>query len=303
MKEFSQVFKERKEEFEKFQKEVIFLEFRSTFNPILAEAAIYSLNAGGKRFRPALVLSAYYSNNNHKSNFHDILYLASAVECIHTYSLIHDDLPSMDNDDFRRGLPTLHKKFSESTAILAGDALNSFGFYVLSKLQNSYDGNFLGDLLNLLHEGAGGPGMVSGQVEDIFYEKKTNLYTAEILQNIHSKKTGALITSSLLIGNRLKSDWKISEKFFREYGEKIGLLFQITDDILDEEGSATELGKTPGKDKSMGKLTYPYIYGMEKSKKIRDELTLELRTLAEKLEQSEEIFFKQLPTYLAERKN
>ncbi|MBE7413231.1 MAG: polyprenyl synthetase family protein [Leptospiraceae bacterium] len=303
MKDFSQIFGDRREEFEKFQKENIFTEFQNTFTPILSEAVIYSLSAGGKRFRPVLVLSAFFSYNNFKKSFRDILYLASSVECIHTYSLIHDDLPSMDNDDFRRGLPTLHKKFSESTAILAGDALNSFGFYIVSKLQNSYDEKFFPDILNLLHQGSGGPGMVSGQIEDIYYEKKRDEYSENVLKNIHSKKTGSLITSSLLLGNRLKTDWKKYEKHFKDYGEKLGLLFQITDDILDEEGSAKELGKTPGKDKSMGKLTYPLIYGMEKSKEIKSALIEELVSLAEKIESKEEIFFKQLPNYLAERKN
>ena len=228
--------------------------------------------------------------------------MASALECIHTYSLIHDDLPAMDNDDYRRGVLTCHKKFSESTAILAGDALNSFGFYLVSQLEVK-DSNLLIAILKLLHEGAGGPGMVSGQMEDLQLENNPEFFSEEILSSIHRKKTGALIVSSLLIGNRLSENWEQKEYSFRIYGEKLGLLFQITDDILDEESSFEELGKTPGKDAANGKLTYPALYGMEKTKRLRDEIKQELISIAQNLEDSNSIFFKKLPVYIAERKN
>jgi len=221
---------------------------------------------------------------------------------MHTYSLIHDDLPSMDNDDFRRGIPTNHKQFSESTAILAGDALNSFSFYLLSKVESLDDLNLQKDLLEILHEGGGGPGMVSGQVMDIFYEKEKNP-TSENLNQIHSLKTGALIVASILLGNRLRSDFKEREDTLRQYAEGLGILFQLTDDILDEESSLKELGKTPGKDVAKGKLTYLSLYGMDESKKIRNELVDKLKSLASKFVSVDDLSLQLLPDYIAQRKN
>jgi geranylgeranyl diphosphate synthase type II len=221
---------------------------------------------------------------------------------MHTYSLIHDDLPSMDNDDFRRGIPTNHKQFSESTAILAGDALNSFSFYLLSKVESTDDLNLQRDLLEILHKGGGGPGMVSGQVIDIFYEKEKNP-TYENLNQIHSLKTGALIVASILLGNRLRSDYKEREYTLRQYAEGLGILFQLTDDILDEESSLKELGKTPGKDVAKGKLTYPSLYGMDESKKIRNELVDRLKSLASKFVSEDDLSLQLLPDYIAQRKN
>jgi len=300
MEIFLNLFNERKETIETYFEDAVFPVLRKNFHPILAEASIYSLSAGGKRVRPVLAISAYLSSKKYISE--NILTVAAALECIHTYSLIHDDLPAMDNDDYRRGVLTCHKKFSESTAILAGDALNSYGFYLVSHLEVK-DSNLLIDILELLHEGAGGPGMVSGQIEDLQLENNPNLFNEDTLASIHKKKTGALIVSSLLIGNRLTENWEMKQYPFRYYGEKIGLLFQITDDILDEESSFEELGKTPGKDAASGKLTYPALYGMEKTKRLRDEIKQELISIAEHLEDSNSIFFKKLPVYIAERKN
>ncbi|HMV44428.1 MAG TPA: polyprenyl synthetase family protein [Leptospiraceae bacterium] len=301
MEEFLNLFKIRKDRFENFFHEVIFNEIRKKFHPLLAEACIYSLSAGGKRIRPVLVLSAYLSSEN-QSISNNVLFLSSAVECIHTYSLIHDDLPAMDNDDYRRGVLTCHKKFSESTAILAGDALNSFGFYLPAKMEIE-DSNTFSDIQELLHSGAGGEGMVSGQIEDLQLENNPNFFSEDTLNSIHRKKTGALILSSLLIGNRLTKEWKEKEKNFQLYGEKVGLLFQITDDIIDEESSFEELGKTPGKDAANGKLTYPSLYGMEKAKRLRDDLKGELIAISESLESNKSHFFRDLPVYIAERKN
>ncbi|MBP7282443.1 MAG: polyprenyl synthetase family protein [Leptospiraceae bacterium] len=301
MENFLTLFNNRKQEFETFFQEIIYTELKKKFHPLLAEASIYSLNAGGKRVRPVLAISAFLSSNS-IDIANNVLYMASALECIHTYSLIHDDLPAMDDDDYRRGVLTCHKKFSESTAILAGDALNSFGFYLVSQLE-AKDNYLYSDILKLLHEGAGGPGMVSGQMEDLQLENNPDLFSEETLASIHRKKTGALIVSSLLIGNRLSENWEQKEYPFRIYGEKIGLLFQITDDIIDEESSFEELGKTPGKDAANGKLTYPALYGMEKTKRLRDEIKQELISIAQTLEDSNSIFFKKLPVYIAERKS
>ncbi len=221
---------------------------------------------------------------------------------MHTYSLIHDDLPSMDNDDFRRGLPTNHKQFSESTAILAGDALNAFSFYLCSRIEKLNDSGIHKNLIEILHFGGGGPGMVSGQIMDLYHEK-TKEQTSESLKIIHSLKTGSLITATLLMGNRLRDDYLERENIVRKYGEELGILFQITDDILDEESSFSELGKTPGKDSAKGKLTYPSLYGMDESKKLRNYYRSSLEEIAEMLASPEDIVFKKLPAYIAQRKN
>ncbi len=209
----------------------------------------------------------------------------------------------MDNDDYRRGIPTNHKQFSESTAILAGDALNSFSFYLMGKVSlRGNDPSLHRDLLEIFHEGGGGPGMVSGQLMDISFEKEKNP-SPENLKQIHSLKTGALIKASLLLGNRLREDFQMHEIVLRKYAEGLGILFQLTDDILDEESSLSELGKTPGKDLAKGKLTYPSFYGMEESKKIRENLVISLRDMARTLPSNSDPIFEFLPIYIAQRKN
>ncbi len=293
--EFRETFAKRKFSFESFLESIIYPEIQATFHSNLTEASLYSLSNGGKRIRPVLVLSAFLSRKTHQ-DFTNALYVASAIECLHTYSLIHDDLPSMDNDDYRRGKLTCHKKFGEALAILAGDALNSFGFYLLSKIQSS--SSLILDLLMLLHKGAGGPGMVSGQVEDLKYEK-SHIHDPQILEEIHYKKTGALIVASLLMGNRLHDDYENYQKIFFEYGKKLGLLFQITDDIIDVESSFDELGKTPKKDEKSNKLTYVTFYGIEKAKEFREKFTQELVELGKQIKDS---FFEYLPIYIANRK-
>ena len=271
---------------------------KKSFHPELYKAINYSLAAGGKRFRPVLCISAFQAGS--KSNVNkDIMYLASSLELIHTYSLIHDDLPSMDNDDLRRGKPSCHKQFSESTAILAGDAMNSLAFFLISRIK---DKSAIPDLLALLHTGAGGPGMVSGQMEDIENENKPAV-TGKILHSIHNKKTGALIQASMLMGNRLRKDFKKREKNITEYSRKLGLLFQITDDILDIEGSAQDIGKTPGKDSAKGKITFPSVYGLGKSRLMIEKLVKDMIQIATKLEPANEIFLKTMPEYIAKRKN
>lgn len=286
---------ERKRVFEEFFTSDIFFLIRKEFHPTLAEACIYSLSAGGKRLRPILVLLASGKMDRNS------LLLASAVECIHTYSLIHDDLPAMDDDDFRRGIPTNHKKFSESTAILAGDALNSLSFSLLGEVETA-ESQIHRDLLRILHGGAGGPGMVSGQIEDLEAERTGN-HSAELLERIHFRKTGALIVASLLLGNRLRADHAERGGILKEYGENLGILFQLTDDILDEESTFSELGKTPGKDSAHGKLTYPALYGMERAKELRSEYRKRLEELSGRLNPPEDSIFKSLPSTIAQRKN
>ncbi|WCL49817.1 polyprenyl synthetase family protein [Leptospira sp. GIMC2001] len=353
-KDFSRLVTTRRSAFEDFFASSIHPLIRTKSHERLAQAMIYSLDAGGKKIRPILTISSYLASNQSldqksKSQFHstldstsnpdsnkisskdsildsnntelsiqeqNVLYLASACELIHTYSLIHDDLPAMDDDDLRRGLPTCHVKFSESTAILAGDALNSLGFYLISKVKlKSEEGNSVisdadtlhADLLEILHAGAGMDGMVSGQSEDLEMEGKFStdpkLNSIDVLERIHKRKTGALIIASLLLGNRLREDYKSRENLVYTYGEKLGLLFQMTDDILDHEGTKEELGKTPGKDAKGGKLTYVSHYGLEEAKSKVKNLIDDLVILAQELESQEEIFFKNLPIYIGLRKN
>jgi len=311
--DFINFFQSLQQNFNQFLSTEIFPLIDKISHPILAEAMIYSLNAGGKRIRPILAISSFLAGKPFNKAFitKELLFLASSTEMIHTYSLIHDDLPSMDDDDLRRGIPTLHKKYSESTAILAGDALNSFGFYLLSLVQpNPTDLTLIPNLIQILHQGAGMAGMVSGQIEDLEMEgnfgllKRRNLIEKEeILLRIHKRKTGELILASLLLGNRLRDDSQSRFQNTKSYGEKIGLLFQLTDDILDSEGSSQELGKTPGKDLESGKLTYISLYGLEESKKKRDLLIKDLIKLGQRLETQEEHFFKNLPVYIGSRKN
>ncbi|MBM9577621.1 polyprenyl synthetase family protein [Leptospira sp. 201903070] len=275
----------------------------------LFEAMKYSLVAGGKRLRPVLALAAYGGFQADSTN---ALLLGSSLECIHTYSLIHDDLPSMDNDDFRRGMPTLHKKFSEATAILAGDALNSFAFYFLSFVQaENGDVSLYKDLLGILHTGSGAPGMVSGQIYDLQMQRENLVQSGNaedrvaMVQLTHRLKTGALIKASLLMGNRLRKDWKKRENYLSKYGEDLGLLFQITDDILDVEGTQESLGKTPGKDLKSGKTTYPALFGMDRCKEMVQELQKNLISLSSNFvfTPEEKIFFQELPIYIGQRKN
>ncbi|PJZ81358.1 polyprenyl synthetase family protein [Leptospira meyeri] len=274
----------------------------------ITEACLYSLKAGGKRIRPIFVLNSFFHPNHLPKKLntkeHLSVYLAAlAVECIHTYSLIHDDLPAMDDDDTRRGMPTCHIQFDEATAILAGDTLNSLSFYLLSLYENS-DSTTIRDSIQILHKGAGMNGMILGQMEDIEEEKSPSAKGKESkLASIHEKKTGALIEASFLLGNRLRPDWLERESVISGYAKEIGLLFQITDDILDVEGNLEDLGKTPGKDAKAGKLTYPSLYGMETTKRLRDESVSKAISLVSNLPSLNNEFFLGLPKYIAERKN
>ncbi|TGL51216.1 polyprenyl synthetase family protein [Leptospira meyeri] len=283
---------------------------KELFQPLtrITDACLYSLKAGGKRIRPIFVLNSFFHPNHLpkklNSKEHLSVYLAAlAVECIHTYSLIHDDLPAMDDDDTRRGMPTCHIQFDEATAILAGDTLNSLSFYLLSLYENT-DSTAIRDSIQILHKGAGMNGMILGQMEDIVEEKSPSAKGKESkLTSIHEKKTGALIEASFLLGNRLRPDWLERQSVISSYAKEIGLLFQITDDILDVEGNLADLGKTPGKDAKAGKLTYPSLYGMETTKRLRDESVSKAISLVSNLPSLNNEFFLGLPNYIAERKN
>lgn len=220
----------------------------------LVEAMRYSLEAGGKRLRPALALGACELVCGDDA---PALPGAVALEMIHTYSLIHDDLPAMDNDNLRRGKPTSHKQFGEAAAILAGDALLTQAFYEISRTGNV-------QAIRELAEAAGAPGMVGGQYRDMKAEGRS--LTLEELRVIHAGKTGALITVSLRLGVLLGNGGDKALRALTEYGRNLGLLFQITDDILDVVGDAAVLGKSTGKDLKTGKATYPAVVGLENAR-------------------------------------
>src|SRR4030042_4410513 len=230
---------------------------------VLHKAMRYSIVAGGKRIRPILALASYEACGG---NPKDIVPYATALELIHTYSLIHDDLPSMDNDDLRRGKPTNHKVFGEAMAILAGDALLTEAFLMLSNNPHSSSLQ-LSDLIKIIREvslASGVHGMVGGQALDIFSENTEP--DKDTLNFIHLHKTAALITASVRMGAILANIKEKKLKALTEYGTGIGLAFQIIDDILDIEGNAEELGKTAGSDIKMKKMTYPALCGTEKSR-------------------------------------
>lgn len=227
------------------------------------KAMRYSLFAGGKRLRPILSLASFETIRGDSSS---ILPIACAIELIHTYSLIHDDLPSMDNDDFRRGIPTNHKVFGEAIAILSGDALLTMAFSIMT--DSAYTGEINpGKLLQVVSEislAAGDKGMVGGQVVDILSEKRD--IDLRTLEYIHSNKTGALIKTSVRAGGILAGASEDELRGMTAFGENVGLAFQITDDILDIEGTKEDLGKDTGMDVTKGKKTYPGLFGIEESK-------------------------------------
>jgi geranylgeranyl diphosphate synthase type II len=217
----------------------------------------YSLFAGGKRIRPVLCVAAAETVADQSGGLYDV---ACSLELIHTYSLIHDDLPALDNDDLRRGRPTCHKVFGEAMAILAGDALLTLAFQVLSCVETV-------DPVALIRElsTASGTvrGMIGGQVHDIEGEGQTP--TVELLESIHRAKTGALLRASVRMGAICAGASAEQYQALSRYGEHVGLAFQIVDDLLDVERTSEELGKTAGKDAEQGKITFPAVYGLERS--------------------------------------
>lgn len=226
----------------------------------LKEAMLYSLKAGGKRIRPLYTLAVLQELGVENV---DSIKVASTIEMIHTYSLIHDDLPSMDNDDLRRGKPTNHKVFGEALAILAGDALVTLAFGIIARLKN-LDANQKVRLIDQLSVASGAEGMVGGQVLDILGEGK--ILSLEELEEVHLNKTGALLSFSILAGGIIANASEEMMDALRKYSIHIGLAFQIQDDILDIEGTSEQLGKTAGKDILSEKNTYPSILTLQGAK-------------------------------------
>jgi geranylgeranyl diphosphate synthase type II len=224
----------------------------------------YSLFAGGKRVRPILAIAAAEALG---ANTSGLLPLAGTVELIHTYSLIHDDLPSMDNDDFRRGRPTCHKVYGEAIAILAGDGLLNMAFEVLSdpRQLKSVPANRLIAIIKEISTASGVFGMVGGQVVDMESEGKDIDFPT--LEYIHTHKTGALIRASVRVGALYARAGKRQYTALTHYGEMVGLAFQIADDILDITGKQEEIGKDVGSDIKKGKKTFPSFYGLEESRR------------------------------------
>lgn len=240
-----------------------------TFPQSLYEAARYSLFAGGKRLRPILALAASEALG---ADIKGLLPVASALELIHTYSLIHDDLPAMDDDDLRRGRPTCHKVYGEAVAILAGDGLLTMAFEVLSDPRNlkAIAPKTMLAIIREIAVASGAAGMVGGQVVDIESEGKEIDFPT--LEYIHTRKTGALIRGSVRVGALYAKANEKRLKALTRYGELIGLAFQIADDILDITGTEEDLGKDIGSDIEKGKKTYPALIGIEESRKRAEEV-------------------------------
>ena len=233
----------------------------------LKEAMYYSLLAGGKRLRPVLCLStaALFGLSAEA-----VMPFAASLEMIHTYSLIHDDLPAMDDDDLRRGRPSCHKAFDEATAILAGDALltDAFGF-MASTVKDLPAGRVL-EALASVSSAAGSAGMVGGQILDMDCTGKTDV-PLETLQTLHALKTGAMFRVACVSGGLLAGASEPDIASLRAYGEALGVTFQIVDDILDETADTATLGKPAGSDAEMGKTTYPSLMGLDRSRELAQE--------------------------------
>ena len=222
----------------------------------------YSVFAGGKRLRPVLVIAGAEAVGGAMD---DVMPTACAMELIHTYSLVHDDLPAMDDDDFRRGRPTSHKVFGDAMAILAGDGLLTLAFRLLAEnLRPGMDGRVLRDVLVEIAEAAGTGGMVGGQVADL--EAEGRQVTPEALDYIHLHKTAALIRASIRSGAALCGATPAQLQALAVAGTSLGLAFQIVDDILDVTGTTEQLGKTAGKDQAQQKATYPAVHGLAASR-------------------------------------
>lgn len=253
---------------------------KGSYNRKIYDAMAYSITVGGKRIRPVLCLLIY---NIYESDYHRAMPVAAALEMIHTYSLIHDDLPCMDNDDLRRGKPTNHKVFGEGLAVLAGDGLLNEAMSILMEysLHNSKEAL---KASALIAEASGSEGMIGGQVVDILSEGKS--IPKEQLFYMHSKKTGALIKAAILSGAILGKAPEGDLDKLNEYGEKLGLAFQIKDDILDVIGDTNTLGKKTKSDDSNNKTTFVTTFGLESCKEMCENLTEECIKLLESIDKN-----------------
>jgi geranylgeranyl diphosphate synthase type II len=263
-------------------------------NSELKEALKYTLGAPGKRVRSVLVLWCCELVGGKVNRNAEIA--SAAIEMVHTYSLIHDDLPAMDDDDLRRGLPTCHRAFDEATAILTGDALLTLAFEILAK---EIDEPAVAiKLIGQLAHDAGASGMIAGQMADLKAQESTG--TKQMLEYIHINKTAKMFRCAAAMGAICGGASRKQLDCLCEYGLKIGLAFQITDDILDVSASSEQLGKTAGKDVKAAKCTYPSVVGLEKAKELQEELTSEAAALLKPFGKKAETL-RQLATALLER--
>ncbi|MCY6370311.1 polyprenyl synthetase family protein [Clostridium ganghwense] len=243
---------------------------KGSYNKIIYDAMKYSIEVGGKRIRPILMICTY---NIYKDNYKEIIPLASALEMIHTYSLIHDDLPAMDDDDLRRGKPTNHKVFGEAIAILAGDGLLNEAMNVLFDYCTVNSQKHIIEACRTISKASGVEGMIGGQVVDVISEGKK--ISEEQLSYMHSKKTGELIKSAIISGAILGEAKNKDIKLLCEFGKKLGLAFQIKDDILDIVGDSKILGKKINSDNDNDKITFVSKFGLEECKEMCKQLTNE----------------------------
>lgn len=274
-----------------------YLPSADTYPPLLHESMRYSVFAGGKRLRPIMVLMAAELFGKKAES---VAFAAAAVEIVHTYSLIHDDLPAMDNDDLRRGVPTNHKKFGEDTAILAGDALLTLAFQVMTdpKHRAACSPEAILSATHELGTAAGSCGMVGGQIMDMQAERRQ--ITPAELHYIHQHKTGKMITVSLRIGAILANAPAEGLHAVSVYGDKIGLAFQIADDILDLEGTTEELGKNAKSDLNKQKSTYPAMYGIPQSRAMAEQCILDAKAALQNFGDRAH-YFHQLADYIIAR--
>lgn len=251
---------------------------KGSYNKLIYDSASYSLNVGGKRIRPILMLLVY---NMYKGKWKEITDIAMAIEMIHTYSLIHDDLPCMDNDDLRRGMPTNHKKFGENIAVLAGDALLNEAMLLIMRFALENGGNSLKAAVAIA-EASGLEGMIGGQVVDIINEGKK--ISKEELIYMHEKKTGELIRVSVISGALLANAPEEDMQLLDKFGRNLGLAFQIKDDILDVIGNAEKLGKNTLSDEEKHKSNFIAMYGLEfcieESRRLTEECISILKNLS-----------------------
>ena len=242
----------------------------------LFQSMTYSLEAGGKRIRPALLYAVLDTYGRPRALGHEA---AVALEMVHTYSLIHDDLPAMDDDDVRRGRPTNHRQFDEATAILAGDALLTDAFHLIARAD--LEATKVVALMTRFSEAAGSAGMVGGQLDDMLAEKRSGV-TLSTLQSIHDRKTGALLVYALEAGAILSDASETDRQALARFGKHLGVAFQIQDDILDVEGDEALIGKRVGSDEGNDKATYPKLLGLDGAKKaLEQEVTESETALAE----------------------
>jgi len=266
----------------------------------LIESIRYSLQAPGKRLRPTLVLETFRTCADERSAVsgqHSALAVAGAIELIHTFSLVHDDLPAMDNDDLRRGRPTNHKVFGEAMAILAGDAMVSLAFEFIAADAES---DLVAPLIRELASATGPEGMIGGQVLDI--EGENQSLSLEQLQALHRKKTGALLTAAVRLGAICARADEMVLGAITRFGQHLGLAFQVIDDVLDVTASAEQMGKATGKDAKKGKNTYPALLGLEAAQgAAQTELQAAIKELASLEERAEQLI--QLARFVVERRS